>query len=43
MEGVESTESINNTVLVLIPKVKIPLYFHNFDPSVCTNVLYIDS
>jgi len=35
VEGTESAACINETMLVLIPKVKILPYFHNSDPSAC--------
>lgn len=40
VNGEESAESINNTYLVLIPKVKIPTLLSQFRPISLCNVLY---
>ena len=40
VEGTESAESINETVLVLIPKVKKPTLLTQFRPISLCNVLY---
>lgn len=40
VEGVENAECINNTYLVLIPKVKSPTSLTKFCPISLCNVLY---
>uniref|UniRef100_A0A8R7TMB4 Reverse transcriptase domain-containing protein n=1 Tax=Triticum urartu TaxID=4572 RepID=A0A8R7TMB4_TRIUA len=40
VEGTETAASINETVLVLIPKVKNPTLLSQFRPIILCNVLY---